>query len=164
MVINLATLLGLVTDMAGKGCLLSVCAKQIQPFRLTCFPFFFFVCLVVCFSFCSSQLLGVADKYPGLLDGMVLMSSAPDVPALLTSFAASSLGIASLNNSTRFGKQGPWGYNLTYRSSTFLIHIRTHIFPPGSLNSSYLVSGDIYDAQRSLFHFPYFDPGIVTLI
>ncbi|KAF8803236.1 alpha/beta-hydrolase [Phlegmacium glaucopus] len=81
----------------------------------------------------GSQILGVAEKYAGLLDGMVLMSSAPDVPALLTSFAASSLGIASLNNSTRFG----------------------------SLNSSYLVSGDIYDAQRSLFHFPYFDPAIL---
>ena len=55
----------------------------------------------------SSQLLGVAEKYPGLLDGMVLMSSAPDVPALLTSFAASSIGIASLNNNTRFGEQRP---------------------------------------------------------
>jgi hypothetical protein len=52
----------------------------------------------------SSQLVGVAEKYSGLLDGMVLMSSAPDVPALLTSFAASSIGIASLNNNTRFGK------------------------------------------------------------
>jgi hypothetical protein len=55
----------------------------------------------------SSQLLGVAEKYSGLLDGMVLMSSAPDVPSLLTSFAASSIGIASLNNKNCFGEQGP---------------------------------------------------------
>ena len=55
----------------------------------------------------SSQLLGVAEKYSGLLDGMVLMSSAPDVPSLLTSFAASSIGIASLNNRNRFGEHGP---------------------------------------------------------
>ena len=55
----------------------------------------------------SSQLLGVAEKYSGLLDGMVLMSSAPDIPSLLTSFAASSIGIASLNNKNRFGEHGP---------------------------------------------------------
>lgn len=60
----------------------------------------------------SSQLLGVAEKYSGLLDGIVLMSSAPDIPALLTSFAASSIGIASLNNNTRFGK-----HDLTQRLS-----------------------------------------------
>jgi len=81
----------------------------------------------------SSQLLGVAEKYSGLLDGMVLMSSAPDIPALLTSLATSSISIASLKNNTRFG----------------------------SLNFSYLVSGDIYDAQRSLFHYPYFDPAVL---
>jgi predicted phosphodiesterase len=31
----------------------------------------------------------------------------------------------------------------------------------GSLDSSYLVSGDICDAQPSLFHFPYFDPAVL---
>jgi hypothetical protein len=56
----------------------------------------------------------VAEKYAGLLDGMVLMSSAPDVPALLTSFAASSIGIASLNNDTHFGKHNWFNPSLIY--------------------------------------------------
>ena len=79
------------------------------------------------------------------------MSSAPDIPALLTSFAASSIGIASLNNNTRFGE------HFLPNQTSFLFSV----CPTGSLNSSYLVSGDIYDAQRSLFHFPYFDPGML---
>ena len=92
----------------------------------------------------------MAAKYPDLLDGMVFMSSAPDIRALLTSFAGSGMSIASLNNDTRFGK------GFIYLILHGLTRLRLSL---GSLNSSYLVSGDIYDAQQSLFHFPYFDPG-----
>ena len=79
----------------------------------------------------SSQLLGVAEKYSGLLDGMVLMSSAPDIPSLLTSFAASSIGIASLNNKNRFGehrlKKLPQKYLNSPRHVCFF---QVHWIPP----------------------------------
>ena len=72
----------------------------------------------------SSQLLGVAEKYSGLLDGMVLMSSAPDLSSSLTSFAASSISIASLNNKSRFGEHGPYlAISTSYSSSVYVLQV-----------------------------------------